>query len=257
MSHTESDNKSACALQCGLQMAMSDAFIQIGAVPRETDAIDDLCVARTSKVHQAQATTGLDTTKAKKPVGLIQRDETAAHTTIEVPQSNISVLTALMDDLSLATEDGMTNVPLSSDEESDDSWSVVSEEDDFVVIDPTRAARHSTNDKSKEGSELPRTPSKLQARPSTPNTRQQSMEAHKNDHKEPVTASAVYYGSTEQIRYRQQCAGIRDADETIGGLDERQAERERALQKPLAPDAESFQDAYRREYNRRIGKKTH
>jgi hypothetical protein len=249
MYHTESDNPSAYALQCRLQKAMSDAFGQIGAVPQEMNVIDDPCIAQINNAPQAQATTGLDTTKAKKPVKLIHCDETTAHTNPAVPQSTISVLTALMDDLSLATENDMTNVSLSSDEESDDSW--------FVVIDPTRTARHSSKDKSKEASETLRRAARLQARPSTPSSRQQSTEADQHDRKKPVTASAVYYGSTEQIRYRQQCAGIRDADETIGGLDERQAERERALQKPLAPDAASFQDAYRREYNRRIGKKTH
>lgn len=232
MSHTESDNP-------------------------QTNAIDDPCVAQTSKVPQAQATTELGTIRAKKPVELIQRDETTAHTNTEVPQSTISVLTALMDDLSLATENEMTNVPLSSDEESDDSWLVVSDEDDFVVIDPTRTARHSSNDKSKEGSEMPRMLSKLQARPSAPNTGQRSMEADQNDRKEPVTVSAVHYGSMEQIRHRQQCAGIKDADDTISVLDERQAEMKRVLSKPLAPDTQSFQDAYRREYNRRILKKTH
>jgi hypothetical protein len=235
---------------------MSDAFIQIGAVPRETDAIDDPCVAQTSKVPQAQATTGLDTTNAKKPVEHIQRDETTAHTSTEVPQSTISVLTALMDDLSLATENDTTNIPLSSDEESDDSWSV-SDVDDFVVIDPTRTARHSSDDRSKEGSETLRTPSKRQARPSTLSIRQQSIEADQNVRKELATVSAVYDGSIEQIRRRQQFAGIKDADDTIGVLDGRQADRKRALSKPLASDTASLQDVYLREYNRRISKKTH
>jgi hypothetical protein len=154
---------------------------------------------------------------------LIHRDPTTTFTNNEIPQSTVSVLTALMDGLSLATEDEFANVPLIPDDESDDGWSVVSDGDDFVVVDPAETAHHSPR-KSRDELKAPRRLSK-QARPSTPDPRQKGLVICQNDREEPVTMLAVQNVGEEQSRHRQQYAGIGNKGKDIDGVTDRRTER--------------------------------
>lgn len=174
--------------------------MQARAISRETNRANDRYVA---KSNQTQSTAGFERIEAKDLVDLIQRNETASCTNNKVPQSTISVLTALMDGHHLATEDNLTDVPLSSDDESEGGWSVVSGGSDFVVIDAAETARNISNDRSRKKPEVLPKPSK-QARPKHPNAHQQSVVADQKSRKEPVAVSAVHDSSRDHPKHGQQ-----------------------------------------------------
>jgi hypothetical protein len=171
---------------------------------------NDPYVANNNHTHSVS---GPRTIEAKELSDLVHRDPTTTCTNAENPQPNISVLTALMDDLSLAAEDEMANVPLVSDDESDDGWSVVSEGDDFVVIDSAETS-HRKSSKPREESEVLRKPSK-QARPSTPDPRQRSVVICQNDREEPVMMLAVQNSGEKKVAHRQQRVGIGETENPI------------------------------------------
>jgi hypothetical protein len=171
---------------------------------------NDPCIAT---INHTQSILGFATIETKELIDLVHRDPKTTCTNTEIPRSTISVLTALMDDLSLAAEDETADVLLVPDDESDDGWSVVSDGEDFVVIDPAETTHHSSR-KSREESKAPRNFS-IHARPSTPDPRQRSIVVCQNDREEPVRILAVRNGGEKQARHRQQRAGIEDTRNAI------------------------------------------
>jgi hypothetical protein len=163
----------------------------------------DSCIATT---NHKQTTLGFVTIETKELIDLTPRDPITTYTNTEVPQSTISVLTALMDDLSLAAEDETADMSLVPDDESDDGWSVVSDGDDFVVVDPAETPHHGPR-KSRDESKAPQNFS-IHARPSTPDPRQRSIVLCQNDREEPVVMLAAQEGGEKQVRHRPQRAGI-------------------------------------------------
>jgi hypothetical protein len=248
MDRAEPDIPSAYIVKNHIYEAAYEATMQDSARSRETNTAKD---TRVAKPNQPLSTAGFETIEAKELVDLIQGGEATSCTKDEIPHSTISVLTALMDDLPMATEDGMTNlplsiddmtnVPLSSDDESDDDWSVVSGGSDFVVIDSAETARHISNDRSKKKPEAPRRPSR-QAGPRTPSVGQQSVVVDQNARKEPVTASAVHDSRREQLGHRQQRDSIKETGNLFDRLVELHTKGTRALSR-----AQELQEAYYQE----------
>lgn len=64
-------------------------------------------------------------------------------------------------------ESDLESVAISSDDGSDDGWSVISDGNDFVVVDPAETTQHYSDARPKRRSNLARRVSKLQARLST------------------------------------------------------------------------------------------
>lgn len=195
-----------------IDLESSEAIMEVKAGSQELKPRTDPCIATT---NHTQLTLGFATIETKELIDLIHRDLTTTCTNTEIPRSTISVLTALMDDLSLAAEDETTDVPLVSDDESDDGWSVVSDGDDFVVVDPAKTPHHSPR-KPRDESKAPRNLS-IHARPSTPDPRQRSIVVRQNDREEPVMMPAVQDGGEKQVRHRQQRAGIEYTGNAIEG----------------------------------------
>ena len=207
MDHVDSDIPSAYLIKNHMYeaayeaKAAYEATMQARAVSRETNTVNNPCVA---KIKQTQSTAGIERTEAKDLVDLVQRDGATSCTKNETPHSTINALTVLMDGLHLDTEDNMTHVPLSSDDESEDGWSVVSGGSDFVIIDSAETTRHISNDRlKKKKPEVPPRPSK-KARPNLSSVDQQSVLADQTDRKEPVTESAVDYSRTHQLEHGRQ-----------------------------------------------------
>jgi hypothetical protein len=190
-------------------------------------------------INHTQSTLGFATVGTKELIDPIHRDPITTFTNTEIPQSTISVLTALMDDLILAAEDEIANVPLVPDNESDDGWSVVSDGDDFFVVDPAGTAHHSPR-KSRDELKAPRRLSK-QARPSSPDPRQKGLVICQNDREEPVMMLAVQGIGEEQARHRSQCAGIGDKGKVIDGITDRRTER---ICKGLERSSSKFQSSW-------------
>lgn len=205
--------------------------------------------------NQAQSTAGFERIEAEELVDLIHRDGTASSTKNEVPHSTISVLTALMDDLRLATEDDMRDVALSSDDESVGGWSVVSSGSDFVVIDAAETARHISNDRAKKKFEVPPR-SSGQAGPKQSSADQQGVVAGQNDRKEPVTVSAAHDGRKDQVEhgqdyYRTKFQGI--WAERFNNRD-RHAKFIKKMRWVMSFEAQVLQEASRQERDGEIGR---
>jgi hypothetical protein len=237
--HINSDRLSALIMDgcnLGLHRLAHVAAIEARAATQQTNTINDLYVATPKQI---QSTTGLESTEAKDHIGLIQRDETTTCTNSEIPHPTISAITALMNNLSLASQVENTSMPfMYADDESDDGWSVVSDESDFVVIDTAETTHKSSNDGTKE--ELEGRHSDSEARLSTTMVSEQIVVACQDEEKEHVMMSAVHDSRSEQVKHRQQCAGIKGPDNIIDRLIERHAERVRAWSKALAAEVQEW-----------------
>jgi galactose-1-phosphate uridylyltransferase len=212
------------------------AAIEARATSQKIKPTNDPCV---TQPNQTQSTTGFETIEAKDHIGLIQRDQTATCNNSEIPHPTISAITALMNNLSLASQDEFPSMPVMfTDNESDDGWSVVSDENDFVVVDTAETVQHSSNGASKEG--LGGQLLEPKAESSTTMTRGQSVVACQDEEKEPVTMSAVHDSRSEQVKHRQHCANIKNTDNIIDELVERHAERVKAWSKALAAEVQEW-----------------
>lgn len=211
MDHTDLDIPEAYIIKNHIHEAAYEATMQARAAARETNTVDSHHVTKTS---QTQSTAGFERIEAKDLVDLIQRDEANSCTKNEVPYSTISVLTALMDDLRLATEEGMTNVPLSSDSSSEDGWSVVSGGNDFVVIDAAETARQISNDRAKKKPEVPPRPVR-QARPKSQLAHQQGAVAGQNNRREATTVCAAHDSRREQLEHGQKSDRYKKPDDML------------------------------------------
>jgi galactose-1-phosphate uridylyltransferase len=212
------------------------AAMEARATSQKIKRNNDPCVAQP---NQTQSTTGFETIEAKDHIGLIQRDQTNTCTNSEIPHSTISAITALMNDLSLDSQDEFPSMPMMfTDNESDDGWSVVSDGNDFVVVDTAETVQHSSNDASKEG--LEGRLFKPKAESSTTTIRGQSVVVCHDGEKEPTMVSVVHESRSEQVKHRQHCANIKNTDNIIDELVERNAERVRAWSKALAAEVQEW-----------------
>ena len=231
MEPTDFDRSLVYACERLRNEAVQQATMKSRAAFQEAKTTNNPSVAKT---NQARSTT-FEAIKPRDLVNLIQCDETTACENTETPQATISVLTALMDDLSLApnTKDDMETVRLSSDDESDDGWSVVSDGDDFVVVDAAETARCISNNRSKEGPGMLVTPSKVHARSRTTGIRERIMVASKNDPKEPAMTSAAHGSRSKQPRHRQQRVDIIDKKHIDELVERYNRNKARALREAL------------------------
>jgi hypothetical protein len=212
------------------------AAMEARATSQKMKTTNDPCVAQPNRT---QSTTGFETIEAKDHIDLIQRDQTTTCTNSEILHPTISAITALMNNLSLAPQDEFPSMPMMfTDNESDDGWSVVSNGNDFVVVDTAETVQHSSNDASKEG--LEGRLLKPKAESSTTTTRGQSVVACQDEEKEPATMPAVHDSRSEQVKHRQHCANIKNTDNIIDELVERHAERVRAWSKALAAEVQEW-----------------
>lgn len=82
-----------------------------------------------------QSTTGVKTLEETNPLDSSQRNEEHTCADIEVPRIKSSIPTAHSVGSNSAGESDMESVDVSSEDESDDGWSVISDDSDFVVVD--------------------------------------------------------------------------------------------------------------------------
>lgn len=250
MDHADSDIPSAYLIKNHMYeaayeaKAAYEATMQARAISRETNTVNDPCVAKT---NQTQSMAGFERTKANNLVDLSQRNGANSCTKNEAPHSNINMLTALMDYLHLDTENNMTHVPLSSDDESEDGWSVVSGGSDFVIIDSAETARHISNDRSKK--KKPEVPPRLsrKARPNLSSVDQQSMVADQNDREEPVTESAVDDSRTHQLELGRQRDHKKLKGKWLDRLSSRHGRFERKMERAFGFEARVLREACRQE----------
>jgi hypothetical protein len=237
--HINSDGSSALIMDsCDLNLhgLACVAAMEARAATQQTNTINDPYVATP---NQTQSTTGFETTEAKDHKDLIERNQTTTSTNSEIPHPTISAITVLMNDLSLASQDELPTMPVMyADNESDDGWSVVSDESDFVVIDTAETAHKSSNDEIQE--ELEGGQSKSETESDTTMVREQIVLTCQDEEKEPATMSAVHDSRSGQVKHRQQCAGIKGPDNIIDALIERHAERVRAWSKALASEVSKW-----------------
>ncbi|KAH0403519.1 hypothetical protein KCU89_g2054, partial [Aureobasidium melanogenum] len=196
------------------------------AATKET-TINSQCIATT---NQIQSTTGVETLDVKNPLDPSQRHENLTCTDIALPHTDNTVQTAHMNSSGPVVESDMESVDISSDDKSDDGWSVISNGSDFVVVDSDETTDHSANaNKSKRRSKLPKRISKLQARLRTLNTVQQNTMACQNEQGEPDGKTEVNRSSQEGDGNKQRLAGPKDKRNVIDELIERLTEQARAL----------------------------
>lgn len=256
MDHADLDIPEAYIIQNHIHEAAYEAkaayevTLQARDVSRKTNSVND---CYTAKHNQAQSSAGFEKIEAKELVDLIQRDGTTCSTKNEVPNSTTSVLTASMDDLHLATENDMRNVPLSSDDESDGSWSVVSGGSDYVVIDAAETARNISIDRSKKKPEVPPRPSS-QARPQHSSVHQQGIVAGHNDRKEPVAESAIHGSRNDQSEHGKEHDRIKIKGEWSESSANRHATFARKMRRCMNLEAQVLQEACRQERDGEISR---
>lgn len=123
----------------------------------------------------------------------------------------------------------MESVDISSEDESDDGWSVISDDSDFVVVDSAKTTHHSSKIKSKRRPSLPRRVSKLQAKSSTASVHQKNMMASGSEREELKLEHAVDDNSQDIVDDTQRLAAPKPSGNTIDVLIERLTTQARAL----------------------------
>ncbi|CAD0085263.1 unnamed protein product [Aureobasidium mustum] len=176
-----------------------------------------------------QSTTGIVTLKAQNLRELRPRNENHTCADIEVPHINSSVPTAHSVGSNSAEESDMESVDISSEDESDDGWSVISDDSDFVVVDSAETIHRSSKTKSKRRPSLPRRVSKVQAKLSTASVHQENMMASENDREELKLEPAVDDNSQDIVDDTQRLAAPKPSGNTIDVLIERLTKQARAL----------------------------
>ncbi|KAG9857797.1 hypothetical protein KCU98_g373, partial [Aureobasidium melanogenum] len=194
---------------------------------RQEATINSQCIATTNRI---QSTTGVETPEVKTPLDSSQRNENHTCTDIEVRHTDNTVQTVHMNSSGSAVESDMESVDVSSDDGSDDGWSVISNGSDFVVVDSADTTNYHSDAKARKRSALPKRVSKLHARSRTSKVRQQKMMSSQNEQGEPkMMKPAVDHSSRGDDVHTQRLARPKDTRNAIDELIERLTEQARAL----------------------------
>ncbi|KAG9963789.1 hypothetical protein KCU61_g3323, partial [Aureobasidium melanogenum] len=181
------------------------------------------CIATSD---QFQSTTGVETLEVKNLFDSSQRnDHTCAD--IEVPHTHSTVQTAPMNRSGSAVESDMESVDISSSDESNDGWSVISDGSDFVVVDSAESTHHHSDARSRKRPSMPKRVSKLHARSRTSKIRPQKMMPSQNEQGMPKPDRDR--SSQVDDEGTQRSAGPKDTRNAMDELIERLTEQARAL----------------------------
>lgn len=195
----------------------------------EAEAATQETTINDATTHQIQSTTGVETSEGKTPSDSDLHKHSHTCIDIEVRRINIPSWIAHIEYPTSATESDMESVDISSDDESDDGWSVISDDSDFVVVNPAETTHRSSNARSRRRLGLPRRGSKLQASSSTSEGRQQNKMTCEKDGGELRVNPAVDHSRGKDAKDSQQCAGPKDTGNVIDALIECLTEQARAL----------------------------
>lgn len=123
----------------------------------------------------------------------------------------------------------MESVNISSDNESDDGWSTISDRSDFVVVDSAGITHQSSDSKSRKESVVPKRVSKLHDRLRTLRIRPRKVIPSQNEQGGSKMKPATDVGSQGVDEHTQKFAAPKATPNVIDELVERLTEQARAL----------------------------
>ncbi|KAH0367078.1 hypothetical protein KCU65_g4820, partial [Aureobasidium melanogenum] len=208
-----------------LHQAACRAVMEARAATQKV-SINSECIA---PGDQVRSPTGIETLELKNPLDTSRCNKGYTCTDIKVPHMHRAIQTAHMISSSSVEESDMESVNISSDNESDDGWSIISDRSDFVVIDSAETTHHHSDTKSRKRSAPPKRVSKLHERLRTSKIRPQKTIPTQNEQGMPKMKPAADKGSQGDDEHTPRLVAPKPNGNVIDELIERLTEQARNL----------------------------